>query len=330
MDRGLHLMSQTDRYARQTALPEVGARGQARLASAHVLIVGAGGLGCPCLSYLAGAGVGEITLMDPDLVEESNLHRQPLYTMSDIGLPKVEAARRHLGQAHPGVRLYPIQSALTPLNALAALARADIVVDAADSLAASYTLSDACMAKGTPLISASALGQSGYVGGFCGSAPSLRALFPDPPETAVTCASHGIMGPVVGAIGTLQAQMVLKVLLGHSPSPLGQLISLDMADLRPGAFRFDAAEEPGGRLPFVARQHIVAEDCVIELRPPEEAPIPAIPQALRLSPKELETVALPLDRRVVLCCQSGLRAWRAARLLQQRGYGDLALLAAAA
>ncbi|MEL0437455.1 HesA/MoeB/ThiF family protein [Phycobacter sp. K97] len=322
-------MSQTDRYARQTALPEVGARGQARLASAHVLVVGAGGLGCPCLSYLAGAGVGEITLMDPDLVEETNLHRQPLYTMADIGLPKIEAARRHLGKAFPGLRLYPIQSALTPLNAPAAVARADLVVDAADTIAASYTLSDACRAEGKPLISASALGQSGYVGGFCGAAPSLRALFPDPPDNGASCASLGVMGPVVGAIGALQAQMALKVLLGHTPSPLGQLVSLDMAQLRPAAFRFDQAAEPTESLPFVAREQITAEDFVIELRPSQEAPTPVLPDARRLSLSDVETTELPRHGRIVLCCQSGFRAWRAARRLQQRGFVNLALLAAA-
>ncbi len=322
-------MSHSDRYARQTVLPEVGPSGQARLASAHVLVVGAGGLGCPCLSYLAGAGVGAITLMDPDQVEEHNLHRQPLYTMSDIGLPKVKAARRHLGHANPGLRLYPIQSALTPINAPAAIARADLVVDAADSIAASYTLSDTCLAAGKPLISASALAQSGYVGGFCGGAPSLRALFPDPPDSGATCASLGVMGPVVGAVGALQAQMALKVLLGHSPSPLGQLISLDMAELRPAAFRFDDAKEPMEVLPFIAREQIEAEDYVIELRSTDEALTPATAGALRGSLEDIETIEFPERGRIVLCCQSGLRAWRAARRIQQRGYSDIALFAAA-
>lgn len=322
-------MSETDRHARQTALPEVGASGQARLAASHVLVVGAGGLGCPCLSYLAGAGVGEITLMDPDVVEEHNLHRQPLYAMSDLGLPKVEAAGRHLGLAHPALRLHAIQTALTPANAPATVAHADIVVDAADTIAASYALSDACLPQGKPLISASALGQAGYVGGFCGGAPSLRALFPDPPDSGATCASLGVMGPVVGAIGALQAQMALKVLLGHQPSPLGQLISLDMAQLRPAAFRFDEAEESTASLPFVASEQLDAEDCVIELRSSQEAPTPVTPDAIRLTPVEIDTAKLPTRRRIILCCQSGFRAWRAARRLQQRGYANLALFAAA-
>ncbi|MDE4176147.1 HesA/MoeB/ThiF family protein [Phaeobacter sp. PT47_59] len=322
-------MSRIDRYARQIALPEVGASGQARLATAHVLIVGAGGLGCPALSYLAGAGVGEITLMDPDVVEESNLHRQPLYHTGDIGLPKVEAARRHLQKAHPALNLHAIGSALTPENAAAAIARADLVLDGADTIAASYILSDHCHAQGTPLISASALGQRGYVGGFCDGAPSLRALFPDPPDSGATCASLGVMGPLVGAIGALQAQMALKVLLGHDPSPLGQVISLDMADLRLSGFRFDDAEEPADGFAFIAPDTIEDGDYVIDLRPPEEAATAAAPQARRLPLQALAAEHLPKDRRIVLCCHSGQRAWRAARQLQQRGYDHLALLAVA-
>lgn len=330
MDQGLRIMSQTARYARQIALPEVGAEGQARLSAAHVLVVGVGGLGCPVLSYLAGAGVGEIALMDPDVVEESNLHRQPLFDMRDLGTPKVEAARHHLLRAHPDLRLHADPRALDPLNAPATVAQADLVVDAADSVAASYILSDCCKAQSTPLISASALGQSGYVGGFCGDAPSLRAVFPDPPASGATCASAGIMGPVVGSIGALQAQMALKALLGHAPSPLGQLITLDMATLTPGGFRFDEAEEPEIALPFIAAANIQPEDQVVELRDPSEASAPVTPQALRLLPQDILSADLPDDCRIVLCCHSGLRAWSAARCLQQRGYKNLALLAAGA
>lgn len=321
-------MSQTAKYARQIALPEVGAEGQARLSAAHVLVVGAGGLGCPVLSYLAGAGVGEITLMDPDVVEESNLHRQPLFEMEDIGTPKVEAALQHLLRAQPDLRLHADPRALDPLNAPATVERADLVVDAADSVAASYILSDCCKAQNKPLISASALGQSGYVGGFCGGAPSLRAIFPDPPTSGATCATAGIMGPVVGSIGALQAQMALKVLLGHAPSPLGQLITLDMAALSTGGFRFDEAEEPEIPLPFIAAADILPGDHVIELRPPSEALVPATPKALRLLPQKIPNADLPRTCRIVLCCHSGLRAWTAARTLQQRGYDRLALLAA--
>ncbi|MGR3759887.1 ThiF family adenylyltransferase [Roseobacteraceae bacterium NS-SX3] len=316
------------RYARQMILPEVGAAGQELLARAHVLVAGAGGLGCPVLQYLAGAGVGEITLMDPDTVEESNLHRQILYNMADCGRPKAEAARRHLQAANPGLRIHAHRTALDPGNAPAAVAQADLVVDAADSFAVSYTLSDECLAQGKPLISASVLGQTAYAGGFCGGAPSLRAVFPSLPARAANCATAGVMGPVAGMAGALQAQMALKVLLGHAPAPLGQLLTLDLDTMALGGFRFDGAEEPDDPLPFIPANAATAEDVVIELRSVQEAPCPAVPHAVRIAPDDLPGAVLPRDTRLVLCCRTGLRAWQAASNLQACGFTRMALVAA--
>lgn len=321
-------MTDTSRYARQMILPVVGATGQARLAQAHVLVVGAGGLGCPVLQYLGAAGVGRITIMDGDVVEQSNLHRQVLYAMQDLSQPKAEAARQHLLAANPDLHITADVRPLDAANAAAMVAEADLVVDAADSFAVSYILSDSCLQQGKVLISASALGQSGYVGGFCGPAPSLRALFPDLPARAATCATAGVMGPVVGMIGTLQAQLALKVLLDHQPSPCGQLFSFRLEDLHISSFRFDGAEEPADALPFVAASHVTAQDQVIELRPAQEAPEMVLPQARRILPADLAAAELPRDSRIVLCCRSGLRAWGAANDLRPRGYGNLALLAA--
>lgn len=321
-------MTDTNRYARQMILPEVGAEGQARLAQAHVLVVGAGGLGCPVLQYLGAAGVGRITIMDGDVVEQSNLHRQVLYTMQDIGQPKAEAARQHLLAANPDLHVTADVRPLDAANAAAMVAKVDLVLDAADSFAVSYILSDACLQQGKVLISASALGQSGYVGGFCGPAPSLRALFPDLPTRAATCATAGVMGPVVGMIGTLQAQLALKVLLDHQPSPCGQLFSFRLEDLHISSFRFDGAEEPEDALPFVAASHVTAQDQLIELRPEQEAPEMVLPQARRILPADVPAAELARDRRIVLCCRSGLRAWGAATALRQQGYDNLALLAA--
>ncbi|NSY39283.1 HesA/MoeB/ThiF family protein [Leisingera sp. ANG59] len=316
------------RYARQMILPEVGAEGQARLARAHVLVVGAGGLGSPVLQYLGGAGVGRITVMDGDVVEESNLHRQVLYSTADIGLPKAEAARRHLLAANPGLQVTAHARRLDAANAVQMVAAADLVVDAADSFAVSYILSDECLRQGKVLISASALGQSGYAGGFCGGAPSLRAVFPDLPAQAATCATAGVMGPLVGMIGALQAQLALKALLGHQPSPLGQLFVFRLGKLQVSTFRFDDAEEPQDALPFVSAAHILPGDTVVELRDTAEAPQPAVPQARRIARADLAAAGLPHEGRIVLCCRSGLRAWGAAQDLRQAGYSDLALLAA--
>lgn len=316
------------RYARQMILSEVGAEGQDRLARAHVLVVGAGGLGCPVLQYLGGAGVGRITVMDGDVVEESNLHRQVLYSMADLGRPKAEAARRHLLAANPELEVTALVEPLDPANAAAMVAGADLVVDAADGFAVSYTLSDECLRQGKTLISASALGQSGYAGGFCGGAPSLRAVFPDLPAQAATCATAGVMGPAVGMIGALQAQLALKALLDHQPSPRGQLFIFRMQDLQVSTFRFDGAEEPEDTLPFIAAPHITPQDTVVELRDAAEAPSLPAPQARRIARGGLLAADLPREGRIVLCCRTGLRAWGAAQDLRQAGFNDLALLAA--
>ncbi|MFT4014950.1 MAG: HesA/MoeB/ThiF family protein [Paracoccus sp. (in: a-proteobacteria)] len=313
-----------NRYIRQMVLPEVGADGQDRIEAAHALIVGAGGLGVPALQYLAGAGIGHITLIDPDRVEETNLHRQPLYRMDDLGQPKARAAAQALVALNPGARIRPLVQRLTPSNAPALVAEADLVLDCADSYAASYTLSDTCLAAGKPLISASALGMAGYVGGFCGSAPSLRALFPDPPDSGQTCATAGVLGPVVGMLGCLQAQMALEVLLGLSPSPLGQFTRYQGG--RFTQFRFDTAPEtPGPR--FIAADQITPDDLVVDLRPAKEAPRKATPNALRMPGYG---AAGPLPRtgqRLVLACRSGLRSWRAAETLERRWDGEITLLA---
>ncbi|MGY6411106.1 MAG: ThiF family adenylyltransferase [Alkalilacustris sp.] len=311
------------RHARQIALPQVGPEGQARLAAAHALVVGAGGLGVPVLQYLVGAGVGRITVVDPDRVEEANLHRQPLYGMADLGTPKAEAAARRLAALDPGVRVVPQMAWLDPANAPALVAAVDVVLDCADTFAASLTLSDACAAAGKPLITASALGLSGYTLGCCGGAPSLRAIFPELPAAAATCASAGVSGPVVGAIGALQAQMALSVLLSLTPSPLGRLVSLDAASWRPGGFRFDTAPEPAHPLPFIARSQIAPADLLIDLR--TEAS-PFTPTARHIPPEAIATLHPPKETRVVLACATGLRAHNAGQTLRARWPGEIALL----
>lgn len=319
------------RYARQVILPEVGESGQMRLGAAHVLVIGAGGLGCPVLQYLTGAGLGRITLVDPDHVEKGNLHRQPLYRMDDLGRPKVEVARDHLTALNPEVALVPMQAALHPGNAPGLVAQADVVIDAADSFAVSYILSDACLAAGVPLISASVLGQAGYVGGFCGTgAPSLRAVFPELPTSGATCATAGVLGPAVGVIGALQAQITLRVLLGASPSALGKMITTNLADLSFGGFNFLGSPEPEEAPPFVAADMIREDDLVVDLRDSHEAPQSITAGALRLSQADLAARESISGQRMVLCCQSGLRAWRAAKSLQARGANNIALMAAKA
>ena len=320
----------SERYARQTVLPQVGAAGQERLGRGRVLVVGAGGLGCAALPYLAAAGVGQLVLMDPDRVEESNLHRQPLYRMSDLGKPKVDAARAALLALNPGVGVTAHRERLDAGNAAQRVAAADVVLDATDSLAATYILSDACRAANRPLVSASVLGLSGYVGVFCGGAPSYRAVFPDMPLQAGSCAANGVLGSAVGVIGTLQAHLALALLLDLQPSPRGRLISFDFQSLHVGGFAFGGAAEPReSALTFITSAQVAAADVVIDLRSCSEAPHSPFPQALRIDVESLEQGAAPAPTgaRVVLCCRSGIRAWRAARALERAGHANLVLLA---
>jgi sulfur-carrier protein adenylyltransferase/sulfurtransferase len=321
----------SDRYSRQSILPEVGAAGQARLRNASVLVIGAGGLGSAVLQYLCAAGVGRLIIVDHDRVEESNLHRQPIYRMSDIGALKAEASRAGLLAANPEARIDAVCERLTPANASRLVASADLVVDAADSFAVTYVVSDECLRVNKALISASVLGLSGYVGAFCGGAPSYRAVFPEMPRQAGSCATAGVLGTAVGVIGTVQAHMVLSLLLGLEPSVLGQLTTVDFRTLRFGGFSFTGAREPTGlAVPFIAVDQVDKTDLVIDLRSLAEAPISPIASALRIDVDGVEGEAgksLPPAPRIVLCCRTGVRAWRAARALQKRGRANLALIA---
>ncbi|MBU3028931.1 HesA/MoeB/ThiF family protein [Paracoccus marinaquae] len=316
------------RYARQIAVQGMGAAGQARLAGAHLLVVGAGGLAAPALQYLAGAGIGRIRLVDPDCVEDSNLHRQTLFRLSDRGRPKAVAAAETLTALNPDCRIEPLRQRLDPGNVASLSAGVDLILDCADSFAASYVLSDHAQDHGLPLISASALGLQGYAGGFCGGAPSLRAVFPALPRAAGSCASEGVLGPVVGTLGCLQAQMALAHLAGLDPSPLGRIVSFDAARFRFGGFDFGGAPEPARRIPFIAAEALRPADLLIDLRAPEEGP-PLRAEMLRLSVDEIgpDTPRPAPGGRAVMCCRSGLRAWAATERLAASWDGEMAMLA---
>ncbi|MGK3142205.1 ThiF family adenylyltransferase [Pantoea sp. C2G6] len=317
------------RYQRQTMLPEIGEAGQQRLSRSRVLVVGAGGLSATLLPLLAGAGVGFIRLYDGDSVELHNLHRQTLFGVDDVGQPKALCAQRALAQRNPECVVEAHPHRLSASQLPDALAGIDLVVDAADNFAITYQLSDECYPRGLPLICASVLGRKGYVGGFCGGAPGYRALFPQLPAAAGNCNTAGVMGPAVATLGAMQAQMALSQLLQLTPSPLGCMIHCDFVDWHLRQFRFDDAPEPEEpAIPFIDRAMLTAEDCIVELRSPEEAPESVAERVERILPPQIAAWQAPTDRRIVLVCASGMRAAQAAEKLAGRGITRLALMAA--
>lgn len=213
------------RYGRQLILPEVGLEGQLRLKGASVLIVGAGGLGCPAAAYLAGAGVGHIGLIDGDIVETSNLHRQILHATSKVGMTKVASVKKFIEDLNPLIKVTGYETHLTPTDAIDIVDQYDLVLDCTDTPASRYLISDACVLLGKPLVSASALKTEGQLmvlnypasrpGDPLGG-PCYRCVFPQPPpaETVVSCGEGGILGPVVGLMGVLQALEAIKVIIG--------------------------------------------------------------------------------------------------------------------
>jgi molybdopterin/thiamine biosynthesis adenylyltransferase len=323
MDRSL-----MDRYGRQMVLPEVGLAGQQRLARATVLVVGAGGLGCAVLQYLAAAGVGQLIVLDPDRVEASNLHRQPLYRMQDVGVSKVSAARAALQALNPEVGVEGHAQRLTAASAHDWVQRAQWIVDCADSFAVTYILSDVCLRLRRPLISASVLAFSGYAGVFCERAPSYRAVFPDLPRQVGTCAVNGVLGSAVGVLGTLQAHLTLAAVLGTEPVPHGRVISVDLRQLRFSSFSFLNAPEPVQSLSFISVSQLAHADLVLDLRSEAEIAEAPLAAATRIAAADVDALlGTEPSRRIVLCCRSGVRAWRAAHRLANLGRTQVAMLA---
>lgn len=313
------------RYARQSAV--FGGDQQEKLAQSGILVIGAGGLAAPLLQYLVGAGVGHIRLIDNDVVSFSNLHRQTLFRECDTGQPKVDIAAQAMKALNSDVRVEPVKARFDPANVASLSAGMDLILDCADSFAVSYIASDHCVTTGQPLISASIVGTQGYCGGFCGGAPGLRAVFPDLPDRLGSCETDGVLGPSVGIVGSLQAQMALTVLTGDC-TPLGQLVSYDATTLRFGSFRFDAAPNPDPNPAFIAVKQIVPGDFLIDLRAAAE-PGPKLSGATRCEMSQIGLHGPTPDpkQRVVLACASGLRAWQAAERLSQHWDGEIKLLA---
>jgi molybdopterin/thiamine biosynthesis adenylyltransferase len=220
------------RYSRQMLLPEVGGTGQARLRGARVLIVGVGGLGSPAALYLAAAGVGTLGLCDSDAVELSNLGRQILYDTKDLDRPKVASAQARLEALNPEVRVVSHLTRLSPSNVDAVVAGYDVVVEGSDNLATKFLVNDACLRAGTPLVVGAAVGWDGQLLAVRpGTTPCFRCVYRrEPPADAVpTCEAAGILGPVAGVVGSLQAVEAMKLCLGLPSRTAGPLVLYDGA-----------------------------------------------------------------------------------------------------
>lgn len=207
-------LDQQRRYARQIMLPELGEAGQQKLLTARVLVIGAGGLGSALIPYLAAAGVGTLGIIDPDRVELSNLARQVIHESGDIGRLKVESARDRVEELTPDVRVITYAEALTPENAERIIAGYDVVADGCDNFATRFTVNDACVALGKPLVSAAIAGWQGQVMSILPGGPTYRALVHEDAPEANTCRESGVIGPLAGIIGSMQALEVLRVILG--------------------------------------------------------------------------------------------------------------------
>ena len=348
-----------ERYFRQMILPEVGSNGQAMLTRASVLVVGAGGLGCPLLQYLVAAGVGRVIIADSDRVDRSNLHRQPLFGDATIGALKVQAARERLHDLNPHVQVVAIPERVTVDNILDLMDEVDVVADCSDNFATKYLLNDGCVERGRPLVLASVYQFEGQLSVFnartdsASRGPTYRCLFPHPPHAALvpSCEDAGVLGVLPGVLGTLQAVEVIKLILGVGEPLVGRMLRFDaltmaFSDLRfernpaiAGATRVRGREYYESLAPTCSRPEIPTLSVVelrealsrgeklvlIDVRGPEERSegdltAPAIPAAALRERRD----EIPRDRAVVLFCRSGARSSQCVTILQEEfGYTNV-------
>jgi molybdopterin/thiamine biosynthesis adenylyltransferase/rhodanese-related sulfurtransferase len=221
---------QVQRYSRHLILPEVGMEGQRRLRAARVLVIGAGGLGSPILSYLAAAGVGTIGIVDFDTVDLTNLQRQIIYATDDVGRPKLEVAAQRVRSMNPDVEVKLYETRLSSENALEVLRGYDVVVDGTDNFPTRYLINDACVMLGIPNVYGSIFRFDGQASVFClPEGPCYRCVYPEPPPPGLvpSCAEGGVLGVLPGIIGTIQATEAVKLILGRGESLAGRLLVLD-------------------------------------------------------------------------------------------------------
>ena len=344
----------TLRYARQIVLSEVGSIGQQRLKDSKILVIGAGGLGCPALLYLAGAGVGTIGIIDNDTVDVSNLHRQILYSTADVGGLKVSAAKHRINQLNPDIAVKAYDTILKPENALDLLSDYDVIVDATDNFNAKYLINDACTQLDKPMVFASISQFEGQVSVFNyfdvktqERGPCFRDLFETPPPSHLTlnCSEAGVIGVVPGLVGCLQVNEVLKLILTAGEPLSGKLLTIDCLD---NTFRllninkkarspqfsetFSVTTEHAWTekdwLPSDILHHWIATEApfqLVDVRDASEHQRGSLGGAFIPLKDIINRLGeLDMSRRIVFYCKSGARS--KAALLAVRGVNDAAEL----
>jgi adenylyltransferase/sulfurtransferase len=345
------------RYSRHLLLPEIGIEGQKKLKAAKVLIVGTGGLGAPLALYLSAAGIGTIGVVDFDFVEESNLQRQIIHGTKDVGRPKVASAKDRMKSINPYINIVTHNEALTSKNAMQIIADYDIVADGTDNYQTRYLVNDACVFLGKPNVYGSIFqfeGQSSIF--YAKEGPCYRCLYPAPPPPGLvpSCAEGGVMGVLPGIVGTIQANEVIKLIVGGGNSLIGRLLIFDAWRMK---FReLKLAKEPNcpvcGKDPSIRelidyeefcglkKKHdekpietITAADLkarldkgdkiqLIDIREPHERAIVKFPGAVVMPLGQLQRRMNELDPQVdaVFLCKIGQRSILGIRALEEAGY----------
>ncbi len=347
------------RYGRHTVIPEVGVEGQQRLKAGSALVVGAGGLGSPALLYLAAAGVGRIGIVEFDSVDESNLQRQILYGTSDIGRPKIEAARARIADVNPLVAREPHAVRLDAANVIDLVSRYDVVIDGTDNFAARYLVNDACVITRRPNVYGSVFRFEGQVSVFAAKdGPCYRCLHPEPPAPGVIpgCSEAGVLGVLPGLVGTIQASEAIKLIARLGEPLIGRLLLIDALGPRFREIRLPRDPECPvcgtsptitspieytllcGDLPAEEATEITADDLrrriaarepllILDVREPHEHALNAIDGSRLVPLGELASRLdeLPRDRPIVAHCAVGMRSEKAAKLLREKGFQAVSL-----
>ena len=318
------------RYDRQIKLKEVGDSGQEKLHDASVLIVGVGGLGCPAAQYLTGAGVGKIGLMDHDRVSLSNLHRQTLFSETDIGKSKASVAKEKLEQLNSEIELYAIEQALTIENAEKLFNNYDIILDGTDNFETKYLINDACILTGKPWVYASIYRNEGQLSVFnFQNGPSYRCLFPKTTGQNISCEATGVLGVTPGILGTLQAAEVLKMILGAGNVFSGKLKILNILS---GTEQVLTIQPKPEEIEKIKIQGIIPVriECrmkdkhkkYLDIREVFEQPKINSENVIQIPLSDLDERLweIPKDEELMVFCQSGKRSRKVVDLLQKE-YG---------